>query len=99
MITTDTSNTTHNHVCLSVCLSVYRKWKEELWHDQAGQGRDKVGRGRQGQGGQGWAGVGRGGQGVGGPRVSRAGQWLQTSRIASPKNPGCATKFLKTYRI
>lgn len=54
MITTDTSNTTHNHVCLSVCLSVYRKWKEELWHDQAGQGRDKVGRG-----GQGWAGGGR----------------------------------------
>ena len=70
MITTDTSNTTHNHVCLSVCLSVYRKWKEELWHDQAGQGRDKVGRGRQGQGGQGWAGVGRGGQGwAGGGRA------------------------------
>ena len=37
--------------------------------------------------------------GVGGPRVSRAGQWLQTRRVTSWKNPGCVTEFLKTRNL
>ena len=37
-------------VCVSVCLSVYLEWKEELWHDQAGWGGDKVGKGGWAQG-------------------------------------------------